>query len=126
MNETEKKEILPRDTAGQDFVKKIGPAGCVLFLALLVLVTAICLTAGKNPVKDYTPAQSSEYYAEHLEELVTELNTRVLPNLDPPAKAFLYEDGTVLISVEDSSFVVIRSALLQYFDESLFTFEAVS
>lgn len=112
----------PKQTAGQDFLKKIGPAGCVLFLALFVLVTAICLTAGRDPVPGYEAPYENEYYVNHLDELADELNTNFLPRLDTPAHAAV-TGGTVTITVQDDTFVVVRSALLRHFDESLFAFQ---
>ena len=38
-------------TAGEDFVKKIKPFGCVLFLALFVGFLVFCFTGGGAPVK---------------------------------------------------------------------------
>lgn len=118
----EQKSLEPKQTAGQDFLKKIGPAGCVLFLALFVLVTAICLTAGRDPVPGYEALHDTEYYVNHLDELATELNDNFLPRLDTPATAAVTSD-TVTVTVEGDTFVVVRSALLHYFDESLFTFQ---
>lgn len=118
----EQKSLEPKQTAGQDFLKKIGPAGCVLFLALFVLVTAICLTAGRDPVPGYEAPHDTEYYVNHLDELAAELNDNVLPQLDTPATAAVTGD-TVTVTVEGDTFVVVRSALLHYFDESLFTFQ---
>lgn len=112
----------PKQTAGQDFLKRIGPAGCVLFLALFVLVTAICLTAGRDPVPGYEAPHETEYYVNHLDELADELNEHFLPQLETPAQAAV-AGGTVTITVQDDTFVVVRSAVLHYFDESLFTFE---
>lgn len=118
----EQKSLEPKQTAGQDFLKKIGPAGCVLFLALFVLVTAICLTAGRDPVPGYEAPHDTEYYVNHLDELAAELNDNVLPQLDTPATAAVTSD-TVTVTVEGDTFVVVRSALLHYFDESLFSFQ---
>lgn len=118
----EQKSLEPKQTAGQDFLKKIGPAGCVLFLALFVLVTAICLTAGNNPVPGYEAPHDAEYYASHPDELAAELNDHFLPRLDTPAHAAVTGD-TVTVTVEGDTFVVVRSAALHYFDEALLTFQ---
>lgn len=104
-------------SAGQDFVKKIGPWGCGLFLALFVLVTALCLTSGANPLPGYEAPHDTAYYAQYPQELAGELNANVLPRLDDPAHAAVTE-GKVLVTVEASSFVPVRAALLHYFDES--------
>ncbi len=110
-----------KNSAGQDFVKKIGPAGCILFLALAVLVTALCFTAGKNPVPGYEAPQSAEYYVNHLGELADELNENVLPYLEAPSVAAVTGD-TVTVTVDADSFVPTRAAVLRYYDESLLSF----
>lgn len=108
--------------AGQDFVKKIGPWGCVLFLSLAILVTAICFTAGANPLPGYEAPHDTAYYAQNLAELAAELNENVLPLLGDPSKAEVSGDK-VLITVKAESFVPNRAAILHYFDESLLLFE---
>lgn len=112
-----------KTSAGQDFVKKIGPWGCGLFLCLAVLVTAICFTAGADPIPGYEAPQDSAYYALHPEALAAELNENVLPRLEDPAHAAVTE-GKVLVTVEGPSFVPVRAALLHFFDESNLLFAA--
>lgn len=112
----------PKPTAGQTFVKNIRPAGCALFLILAILVTAVCLTSGRDPVPGYEALQTTEYYAENLEALVSELETNIFPALEYDMSAALTGD-TVTVTIEDESFVIGRAAVLRYFDESLFTFE---
>lgn len=118
----EKTPLEQKQTAGQDFLRKIGPAGCVLFLALFVLVTAICLTAGRDPLPDYEAPHDVSYYVNHLGELAEELNENVLPRLETPSSAAVTGES-VTITVQDTTFVVVRSAVLHYFDESLLSFE---
>ena len=55
-------------TAGEQFVKWIKPAGCVLFLGIFAAFLVICFTA-KAPVEGYTVPHDSQYYAQHLDEL---------------------------------------------------------
>lgn len=118
MNESEHNPLREEKvSAGQDFVKKIGPAGCVLFLALFVLVTALCLTVGRNPLPGYEAPQDTAYYALHPEELAAELNENVLPRLEDPSVAQVSGDK-VLVTVDAASFVPVRAALLHCFDES--------
>ena len=115
----------PHATAGQDFLKRIGPAGMALFLVLAVLVTWICLTSGRDPIPGYTAPQPTEYYAAHLDELAAELETNVFPALPDYAMSASVPDGgtTVTVTVDDDHFVAGRAALLRYFDECLFSFE---
>ncbi len=116
-------EQEPHATAGQAFISRIGPAGMALFLILAVLVTAICLTSGRDPIPGYKAPETTEYYAAHPEELITELQTNVFPALpDYAITASLAEDGTVTVAVTEGNFVAARAALLRYFDLSLFTF----
>ncbi len=112
-------------TAGQDFVKRIRPIGCVLFILLAVMVAAICLTSGKDPIPGYEPPETMEYYSEDLDALIQELETAVFPALEEyDMSARISDDGTkVVITIDDADFVVGRSAVLQYFDQSLVTFE---
>lgn len=111
------------DSAGQSFVKRIGPAGCVLFLAMAVLVTAICLTSGKDPIPGYAPPQTTAYYAEHPDELAAELETNVFPALADYTLSAEAGADAVTVTVESGNFAAARSAILRYFDESLFVFE---
>lgn len=112
----------PRPTAGQTFVKNIRPAGCALFLILAILVTAVCLTSGRDPIPGYEAPQTTEYYVAHPEALVSELKDRVFPALEYDMNAAVTGD-TVTVTIEDDHFVIARAALLRYFDESLFVFE---
>lgn len=112
----------PRPTAGQTFVKNIRPAGCALFLILAILVTAVCLTSGRDPVPGYEAPQAMEYYAKNPEALVSELEANIFPALEYDMTASLTGD-TVTVTIEDENFVIGRAAILRYFDESLFVFE---
>lgn len=112
----------PTPTAGQTFVKNIRPAGCTLFLILAILVTAICLTSGRDPVPGYEPPQTTEYYAADPEALASELETNLLPYLEYDISVAVTGE-TVTVTVEDKNFVAGRAAVLRYFDESLFSFE---
>ena len=112
----------PSPTAGQDFIRRIGPAGCVLFLALAILVAALCLTSGRDPVPGFEAAHDTSYYVNHLDALADELNERFLPQLDTPASAAVSGE-LVMVTVEGDSFVLVRSAVLRYFDKSLFAFQ---
>jgi hypothetical protein len=111
---------------GQDFVRKIGPFGCALFLALFVLFLIYCFTAAPaDPLKDYEPPHDSEYYAQSgaaLEQLQAELESRVFPELNGIVSSEI-EGGKLIIAIDGSSFASSRDAILKYYDESLFYFE---
>lgn len=48
-----KKERRPGGETGEQFVKSIGVAGCVFFLALFVIFLVFCFTSGsRTPVAD--------------------------------------------------------------------------
>jgi len=115
-------------SAGSDFVKKLRPAGCVLFLVLAVLVAVVCLCAGRDPIPGYQAPQTSAYYAqseETLLELKAELEQNVFPALEGVAGCALSGDGRLIVSLESDRFAVTRAAILRYYDRSLFDFVRV-
>ena len=121
MNE-EKRPAEEKLTAGQSFVKSIRPAGCALFLILAVLVTALCLTAGRDPIPGYHPPERASY--EHdLPALVSVLEEQVFPELPEYALTAEVTGQTVTVTVEEGNFAAARAAILRYFPEDLITFE---
>ena len=108
-------------TAGQSFVKSIRPLGCALFLILAVLVTAICLTAGRDPIPGYTPPERASYEND-LTQLVWVLEEQVFPQLPQYAMTAEVTGGTVTVTV-NGNLAAARSAILHYFPEDLITFE---
>ncbi len=109
-------------SAGQDFIHKIGPWGCALFLGLFILTTALCFTAGSDPIPGYEPPQPEEYYATHPEALMAELEDAVFPQLPYDMSVGMVGDQvTVYIAAED--LVLGRAALLQTFGHDLLMFE---
>lgn len=112
--------------AGEEFVKMIRPFGCVLFLVASVLILILCLTSGRDPIPGYESPHDTAYYTENAaatEELIQELNNRVFPELDGVLDCRTDEDGAVVITIDSACFAVTRSAILRYFDESLFEFK---
>ena len=110
-------------TAGQDFVKKIRPVGCVLLLALGVIVTVLCFTHNSDPIKGYQPPEDTAYYAANPQALVQELEKSVFPALEGEEQATVTSDGKVRVSVDAEHYILTRGAILQYFDSSLLEFE---
>ena len=119
MNEPNAPKPVPKDTAGQAFVKSIRPAGMALFLLLAVLVTAICLTSGRDPIPGYEAPQSAEYYAAHLDELARELAENVFPALPDYRMTAEPGENVVTVTVESGNFAAARAAVLRYFPQSL-------
>ncbi len=98
--------------------RTLKPAGCIFVLLMAAASLVICFTAGRDPINGYCPPEDTEYYASHPQELKAELEKNVLPQLEGIKKCEAAESG-VVITIEQNSFVVTRSALLRYFDESL-------
>ncbi len=109
-------------TAGQSFVRSIRPAGCVLFLVLAVLVGAVCLTAGRDPIPGYTPPERASYEND-LPQLVSVLEEQVFPKLDDYALRAEVTGDTVTVTVDSGNLAAARAAILRYFPEDLITFE---
>ena len=121
MNE-ENRPAEEKLTAGQSFVKSIRPAGCALFLILAVLVAAVCLTAGRDPIPGYRPPERASYEND-LSRLEQVLEEQVFPKLPEYDMAARLTGDTVTVTIDDAHFVVGRSAILRYFPEDLITFE---
>lgn len=123
MDEKKRPDAEPHATAGESFVKRIGPAGMALFLILAVLVAAICLTSGRDPIPGYAAPETAEYYAAHPDELAAELEENVFPSLPDYTLSAEAAGDTVTVTVENGNFAAARAAILRYFDESLLTFQ---
>ena len=112
--------------AGEEFVRMLRPFGCFLFLAASALILLLCLTSGRDPIPGYESPYDTAYYTEHAdgtETLIRELNENVFPHLDGVLDCYADADGAVVIVIESDSFAISRSAVLRYFDESLFEFK---
>lgn len=111
-----------RMTAGQEAVKFLKPFGCVLVLLLTAIFFFICFSSCSDPIKGYTPPHDSDYYAEHIDELQTELVGNVFPLLDGSFTCEISDDGTLAVTISGGSYVELRAAILRYYDAELFTF----
>ena len=114
----------PQESAGQSFVRKIRPVGCIVFLSSFILLLVFCFMPQDASVPGSTAPHDSTYYAEstaHLAELKTELEENLLPKLDHPADCTL-EDGVIHIVTDQAGFAPVRAAVLTYYDKTLFTF----
>ncbi len=111
-----------KQSAGQEMAKWLKPGGCILVLLLTVLAMVMLFTAGKDPIKGYEPPQSPEYYAQNPEALLDELEANVFPQLTGIGERGVTEDGRVRITLTGADYAVTRSAILHYYDLSLFEF----
>ena len=115
------KKAEVRETAGSEFVKKIGFVGCAMFLMMLVLYLIICFKPNSSPLEGYAPPQTPEYYAQHLDELKTELEENVFPILGG-AISCVVDGGVLELAIPEEQFWDVRSAILEHFDAELFEF----
>ena len=111
-------------TAGQEFVKKIGPLGGAIFLLVFIFSLVICFMPPKGGLSDYEPPQNSEYYAQsmvNLAELEAELEINFFPHLGAEVSADLSEN-VIIIHAGKDDMVLIKAALTEHFNDSLFMF----
>ena len=105
---------------GADFVRKIKPIGCVAFLMLFAVFLVFCFTA-KAPVEGYSVPHDSQYFAEHIDELKTELETNLFPHLDGIEECRVEGDKLVIV-IDSEHFAESSKAISHYYGNSLFEF----
>ena len=104
---------------GQAFVRKIGTFGITAFLIIFIGYFIVTFFFGSHTaLDDYTPPQTNEYYAQHIDELAEEISIGVAPLLDGIEECQV-EDGRVIVVVTPERFATVRTSLLKVFDESL-------
>ena len=109
-------------TAGEEFVKKLRPVGCVVFLVMFAAFMTLCFTAAGNaPVKGYNPPHDTKYYSTHLDELRAELEENLLPQLEGETECEVNGDR-LSVTVDAEHFDTVKKALVHYYTEKLFTF----
>ena len=111
----------PKLTAGQAFVKSIGPAGCAMFLIVFVLATVLCFTVGRDPIPGYTPPERASYEND-LPRLVDILEEQVFPALPEYEMTAAVTGDKVTVTVTDGNFAAARAAILRYFPDDLMEF----
>ena len=114
-------EQKQHESAGQEFVRWLKPGGCILVLLISVVVTVMCFISGGPPIKGYKPPHDTQYYSQHLDELRTELEDNVFPVIGGVNESHV-KNGKLYVTIEGATFSVTRSAILYYYDESLFEF----
>ena len=107
---------------GFQIVRWLRPFGSGLVILIFILFLVYAFSTGREPIKGYAPPLDMEYYAEHPDALEDELNTIVLPLVDPEASAAVTGD-IVTVTIPSDSFVQTRAAVLRYFDSQLVQFE---
>lgn len=120
MEELHQEEKRP-ENPGAQIVRWLKPGGCILVLLLTAIAMLYLFTSGRDPIKGYSPPQSSEYYAQHPEELARELTDNVLPLLSGAESAEV-SGGRVAVTLTGEDYAVARAAILRYYDQSLFEF----
>lgn len=109
-------------TAGQEFVKMLKPAGCVIFILVLIGFFAMCFSPSPAPIKGYSVPHDSDYFAGHLDELQAELEKNVFPELTGIENCEV-SDSVLVITIDSASFDESSSAITYYYREALFDFQ---
>lgn len=121
--EREEQAYDPREVnPGKEWAIRLKPAGCIAVLIFSLLCVALMFTSGPDKIEGFEPAQTDAYYAQHLDELQTELETYVFPELEGVVSCEEGDDALV-ITLETGEFINTRAAILRYYDQSLFIFE---
>ena len=110
---------------GEDFVRKIKPAGCAVFLLISVAFLIMCFTAGGAPIEGYSVPHDSDYYAEHIDELKAELDANVIPQLDGIESCEVTGDK-LTVTIDSSSFDESSGAITHYYRDELFIFKKIN
>ena len=109
-------------TAGQEFVKMLRPVGCIIFLLIFVAFLVMCFTAGGAPIEGYSVPHDSDYFAEHIDELKTELEANVFPHLNGIESCEVTGDA-LTVTIDSASFDEISEAITHYYRDELFIFQ---
>lgn len=104
--------------AGQDFVKMLKPAGCIIFLLLFVLFLVFCFSA-KAPLEGYVKPQTTEYYSTHLDELQQELETNMFPRLEGIEDCYI-SGGRLTVVISSEAFEESSGIITHYYGKELF------
>ena len=110
---------------GQDFVKKIGPFGCVFFILIFILFLVWCFKPATSELSGYTAPHDTAYYSQNdqtLTELQAELQDNVFIKLQG-VESSTVENGKLTVVIQGDYFADTRDEILKYYDESLFNFE---
>lgn len=109
-------------TAGQEFVKMLRPAGCIIFLIIFIAFLVMCFSAGGAPIEGYSVPHDSDYFAEHMDELKAELEANVFPRLEGIEDCEIDGDA-LIVTIDSASFDESSSAITHYYRAELFNFQ---
>ena len=100
-----------------NIVKTLKPFGCALAIICLIGFFMVCFTAGGE---DTLPGYEAPEIGS-ADELLTELEANVLPQLEG-VHSCTVQEGKVVLEIEKEQFFPVRNIILNYFDASLVEF----
>ncbi len=109
-------------------LKKIKPLGAVLILFLAALALITCFTADMGVPDRYESLHDAEYYRQSrgsMEELKSELEENVFPQLDGIVKYYVNQNNVLHIDVSKKSYGKVTGVLYRDFDRDLFDITAL-
>ncbi len=113
-------EEARRESSGEYLFRVLRPAGAVLVLVLMVLFLLICFTHRSDPVRDYIPAHTPEYYTTHIPALEAELRQNLLRYL--PECTLRAEEDRLYVTAAPAVLENLRESLTGLFGEAPFVF----
>ena len=102
----------------------LKPAGCVIFILVMIAFFIICFKSPSHAVEGYEAPHDSEYYAQHIDELETELEENFIPLVEGVTGCDI-EGSQVKLTIEEESFPDVVNGITYYYDKELFIFEKV-
>lgn len=110
---------------GEQFAKWLRPAGCVAVLVMAVIATVLMFTAKGTTVEGYEKPESDAYYKEHMDELLREVETNLLPKAGVQHVELALENDGITVAGPKMELHNAYLAIIHYYDEDLFEFTEV-
>lgn len=111
----------PKRDPGRELVLAMRPIGCVLVVLFTIACMALMLKSGPEDIPGYAPPESDAYYAQHLDELQSELEESVFPALEGIVSC--ENTGQALeIVIDREHYIPSRAVIIRYFHRDLFVF----
>ena len=111
---------------GDDFLKKIRPAGAVFILVLSAVGIILAFTINLSLPKQYESMHDTAYYMQNSEtmlELLDELRQFVFPALEGVTDSYIAPSSDRIVIQMDRAYLERnRSIITKSFDELLFEF----